>query len=256
MQSLLDQIKKLNEILKQSAVEYVAFDTLTKQISEILSANCYVSDPSGRILAYKTSSVYECATNNLELQDELFPADFNDELNGYENTIANLYTEHPSCIYGEKGECIFSDRYLTVIPIMFTGKRLGTFVLAKYGTVFGVDELIVCEYACAIIAMEMIKIEEVEYKAKITQKTAVKMAVSTLSYSENAALKLIFAKLDGDEGLIVASDIAEEAHITRSVISNALRKLESAGVLKTRSLGMKGTYIKIVNPYVNEELGI
>ncbi|MDX5324286.1 MAG: GTP-sensing pleiotropic transcriptional regulator CodY, partial [Exiguobacterium sp.] len=35
--------------------------------------------------------------------------------------------------------------------------------------------------------------------------------------------------------------------ITRSVIVNALRKLESAGVIESRSLGMKGTYIKILN---------
>ena len=48
-------------------------------------------------------------------------------------------------------------------------------------------------------------------------------------------------------GLLVASKIADRAGITRSVIVNALRKLESAGVIETRSLGMKGTYIKILN---------
>ncbi|MCL8209092.1 MAG: GTP-sensing pleiotropic transcriptional regulator CodY, partial [Actinomycetia bacterium] len=34
----------------------------------------------------------------------------------------------------------------------------------------------------------------------------------------------------------------------RSVIVNALRKLESAGVVETRSLGMKGTRIRVLNP--------
>jgi len=33
-----------------------------------------------------------------------------------------------------------------------------------------------------------------------------------------------------------------------------LRKLESAGVIDARSLGMKGTYIKILNDYLYEEL--
>ena len=42
--------------------------------------------------------------------------------------------------------------------------------------------------------------------------------------------------------------------ITRSVIVNALRKLESAGVVEARSLGMKGTYIRILNDYLLEEL--
>ena len=42
--------------------------------------------------------------------------------------------------------------------------------------------------------------------------------------------------------------------ITRSVIVNALRKFESAGVIESRSSGMKGTYIKVVNDVVFDEL--
>ncbi|MCB6331473.1 GTP-sensing pleiotropic transcriptional regulator CodY, partial [Blautia faecis] len=42
--------------------------------------------------------------------------------------------------------------------------------------------------------------------------------------------------------------------ITRSVIVNALRKLESAGVIESRSSGMKGTYIKVVNDLIFDEL--
>ncbi len=40
--------------------------------------------------------------------------------------------------------------------------------------------------------------------------------------------------------VIVASKVADRVGITRSVIVNALRKLESAGVIESRSLGMKG----------------
>ncbi|HAA09999.1 MAG TPA: GTP-sensing pleiotropic transcriptional regulator CodY, partial [Syntrophomonas sp.] len=32
------------------------------------------------------------------------------------------------------------------------------------------------------------------------------------------------------------------------------RKFESAGVIESRSLGMKGTYIKVLNDYLFEEL--
>lgn len=38
------------------------------------------------------------------------------------------------------------------------------------------------------------------------------------------------------------------------MIVNALRKFESAGVIESRSSGMKGTYIKVVNDVVFEEL--
>lgn len=40
------------------------------------------------------------------------------------------------------------------------------------------------------------------------------------------------------------SKIADNVGITRSVIVNALRKFESAGVIDCKSSGMKGTYIK------------
>ena len=78
------------------------------------------------------------------------------------------------------------------------------------------------------------------------------MALSTLSYSEMDAVTKIFAELKGDEGLLVASKIADKSGITRSVIVNALRKLESAGVIESRSLGMKGTRIKITNEFLRD----
>lgn len=253
MRALLDQIKQLNEILKKSATEILSFDELTGELSEILSANTYVSDPEGKILSYRTSGAYTCTINDAALEEEEFPPDFNDELLSFKDTVANLYTQTPMCIYGEKGECIFKDRYLLVIPISGSGKRLGTFVLAKYGVQFIDDEIIVCEYAAAIVAMELIKLEEDKYKEKLKQITAVKMAYAALSFSEQEAIDLILKGMDSNEGLVIASTIADEAKITRSVISNALRKLESAGVIQTRSLGMKGTYIKIINPYLFDE---
>ena len=80
------------------------------------------------------------------------------------------------------------------------------------------------------------------------------MAISSLSYSELEAIEHIFDELDGKEGLLVASKIADRVGITRSVIVNALRKLESAGVIESRSLGMKGTFIKVLNDKFLEEL--
>ena len=78
--------------------------------------------------------------------------------------------------------------------------------------------------------------------------------ISTLSFSELEAIIHIFDELNGMEGILVASKIADRVGITRSVIVNALRKFESAGVIESRSSGMKGTYIKVVNDYVFKEL--
>lgn len=94
-----------------------------------------------------------------------------------------------------------------------------------------------------------------EENAEIIRKQQiVKSAISTLSSSELEAIRHIFKELDGMEGILVASKIADRVGITRSVIVNALRKFESAGVIESRSSGMKGTYIKVINDSVFEEI--
>ena len=61
-------------------------------------------------------------------------------------------------------------------------------------------------------------------------------------------------ELKGTEGILVASKIADRVGITRSVIVNAMRKFESANLIETKSLGMKGTYIKVKNEFLLEEI--
>ena len=83
---------------------------------------------------------------------------------------------------------------------------------------------------------------------------AARSAVSTLSASEVDAVRYILEELGGTEGILVASKIADRVGITRSVIVNALRKLESADIIESRSSGMKGTYIHIKNDLIIDEL--
>ena len=78
------------------------------------------------------------------------------------------------------------------------------------------------------------------------------MALETLSFSEKDALGRIMGQLSESEGLIVTSKVAAQYGLTNSVVVNALRKMESARLIETKSLGMKGTYIKILNPYLKE----
>ena len=102
---------------------------------------------------------------------------------------------------------------------------------------------------------ELAELEVNEENAEENRKVQiVKSAISTLSFSELEAITHIFEELEGTEGILVASKIADRVGITRSVIVNALRKFESAGVIESRSSGMKGTYIKVLNDVVFDEL--
>ena len=119
---------------------------------------------------------------------------------------------------------------------------------------YDIDDIIVSEYGTTVVGLEMMRSvneENVEENRKVQ---VVKSAFNTLSFSELEAIIHIFDELNGDEGILVASKIADRVGITRSVIVNALRKFESAGVIESRSSGMKGTYIKVLNDYIFDEL--
>lgn len=90
-------------------------------------------------------------------------------------------------------------------------------------------------------------VEEQERHAE-QESLAAAVALKCLSYSEQQAVVELFKELGGSEGILVASRIADRLGITRSVIVNALRKLESGGVVRCRSLGMRGTHVKVTNP--------
>ena len=110
------------------------------------------------------------------------------------------------------------------------------------------------EYGTTVVGLEMMRSVNEENAEENRKVQIVKSAIGTLSFSELEAISHIFNELEGNEGILVASKIADRVGITRSVIVNALRKFESAGVIESRSSGMKGTYIKVLNDVVFDEL--
>ena len=105
-----------------------------------------------------------------------------------------------------------------------------------------------------VLGLEMLRAVNEENAEETRKLNVIRSAIGTLSYSEMEAIVHIFEELDGMEGILVASKIADRVGITRSVIVNALRKFESAGVIESRSSGMKGTYIKVLNDMVFDEI--
>jgi transcriptional pleiotropic repressor len=140
------------------------------------------------------------------------------------------------------------------VPIFGAGERLGTIILSRITDSFDDEDLVLAEYSATVVGMQILYQTSRNIEEDIRSATAVQMAVNTLSYSELKAVQAIFNALEGDEGRLTASNIADEIGITRSVIVNALRKLESAGIIESRSLGMKGTYLKVLNHRFKDEL--
>jgi transcriptional pleiotropic repressor len=141
-----------------------------------------------------------------------------------------------------------------VAPIGIAGERLGTVFLYKNEEKYDIDDIILCEYGTTVVSLEMLRAVTEETAEENRKISVVRSAIGTLSYTEMHAIVQIFKELGGTEGILVASKIADKAGITRSVVVNALRKFESAGVIESRSSGMKGTYIKVLNDAIYGEL--
>lgn len=140
-----------------------------------------------------------------------------------------------------------------LIPVVGSGERLGVLLFNKEQA-FTEEESFLCEYAAVLLGVVMLKFREDRLENLVRQRAACQVAVSSLSFSEQKAMRHVLDSLHGFEGMIVTSKVAEEVGITRSVLVNGLRKLESAGLIESRSLGMKGTYVRILNDLLPEEL--
>jgi transcriptional pleiotropic repressor len=259
MTTLLEKTRSINNILQKiSGQQSVSFIDLGNILSEVIDANVYISSKKGKLLGYAFTKNYNCEFSDEMLKDDkeqaAFPKEFNERLLNVKVTEANKTEDNALCVYYNNENCKYENRYTTIVPINGGGERLGTLVLARFNQKFTEDDLVLAEYSATVVGMEILRSKSEEIAIEARKKAIVQMAIGTLSYSELEAVEHIFKELDGDEGLLVASKIADRVGITRSVIVNALRKFESAGVIESRSLGMKGTYIKILNEKLIQEL--
>lgn len=235
---LLEKMRHINQLLQKTGGKSVNFHEMAQVLKDLIDAAVFVVSRKGKILGYGVNPV----PAELESTEKYkLPEDYNAYLMAIENTLSNVEEM-------EKQNDLIAYRYTTIVPIIGGGKHLGTLLLGRAERPFEDEDLILGEYGATVVGSEILR-ENTETLAEETRSNAVvQLAVRSLSYSESEAVEAIFNELGDTEGLLVASKIADRVGITRSVIVNALRKLESAGVLESRSLGMKGTYIKVLNP--------
>lgn len=244
----LEKIRKLNWVLGESTTGKLSYGELSKMLSEIINTNFYIIDGRGFVLGGAYTEASDKSTFEDELGFEKISDSDNISLLQIKKTEANLIGEDLTPFFGANYG--MKDKYHTFVPTVCGGKRLGTILLAKYHKPFTDEEIVLAEYGAAVIGLEIQRNIQQRLEEERDMKMAVDMALCTLSNSEKDALDKILREMKNDEGNIVASKIAAKHSLTNSVIVSALKKMESAGVLETKSLGMKGTYIKIVNPYI------
>lgn len=247
---LLDKTRKINKLLHNNSSSKVVFNDICQVLVETLQSNVLVISKKGKVLGIGeckgVEPIHELIADQIGgLIDPLL----DDRLLGVLSTKENVNLQ----TLGFEGDNI--RKYFAIInPIEIAGERLGTVFSYRMGEMYDIEDIIVSEYGTTVVGLEMMRSVDEENAEELRKIQVVKSAFGTLSYSELEAIIHIFEELDGKEGILVASKIADRVGITRSVIVNALRKFESAGVIESRSSGMKGTYIKVVNDVLFDEL--
>ncbi len=242
MQLLLEKTRVLHQLLQKSAAQALDYPAVAEELSGMLESNVYIVGKKGKLLGKgEVSSLHGGLFPYSELEKGEFSEETQQWLFGFIHTEVNLVP-------------LESDFCTILAPVFGSGERMGTVVYARENRAYTPAETILAEYGASVVGMQILKNASQKLENDARKKTVVQLALEVLSYSELEAVKYIFSEIEGSEGFLVASKLAEEYKLTRSVIVNALRKLESAGVIDARSLGMKGTYIKILNDYLYEQL--
>ena len=221
---LLDKTRKINKLLHNNNSQKVVFNDICKVLTEVMNSNVLVISKKGKILGKNEA-------DHIEVLHQLISGNVKDyvDFSLNERLLTILSTNENVSLSTLGFESDVDDYYAIIAPI-----------LAEYGT--------------TVVGLEMLRSVSEEVEQERRKKGIVDSAISTLSFTEHKAVIHILEELEGNEGVLVASKIADRFGITRSVVVNALRKLESAGVVETRSSGMKGTYIKVVNDFIFDEI--
>ncbi|WP_233095882.1 GTP-sensing pleiotropic transcriptional regulator CodY [Alicyclobacillus sp. SO9] len=255
MLKLLEKVQELGQLLRSSS-DHVDFHDVAEFLSKVMTCNAYIVGRKGKILGY---GVVEHALTDewmrIMTEEQRFPGDFNKHLLRVEDTVVNLKDKEPFYVFSPEENESFRSKHIIVAPVVGTRERQGTIVFARSSSPFEDEDLVLAEYSATIVALEVVHARQQAKEEEGRQRALAHLAVESLSFSELQAAKyLLDAVRNSQDGIVVSSQIADEHGVTRSVIVNSIRKLESAGTIESRSLGMKGTHLKVLNIFVEEEI--
>lgn len=249
---LLDKTRQINRLLNEQASEKIDFTDFCRAISQTMEVNVVLVSRKGKILGLKERKEIPVISQlgSIKYGDYLEPSlrdRFMNILSTKENV--NLQT------LGFSFDDTVADCQAMVAPVSMAGIRLGTLLVYRQNFPFTIDDIILTEYSTTVIGLAMQRAESEEQSAEQHKEQDVMAAINTMSKLEIRAVLAVLDELEGkSEGIVVTSRLADKVGITRSVIVNALKKCESAGLILTKSSGMKGTTVQIINDLFSFEL--
>ena len=241
---LLDKTRRINRLLNDKDSDKIDFAGFCRELSYVLSANVLLLSFQGKILGRKEKSGLAAISQLSEKErGEYVERALNDRFLSILSTKENVNLM--TLGFGQEETRGFQGM---IVPVNMAGVRLGTLFVYREGDAFSIDDIILTEFGSTVIGLAMRRAESEEITEGAHRERDVAAALGTLSKMEIRAVMAVLEEMgERREGIVVASRLADQVGITRSVIVNALKKCESAGVIQTKSSGMKGTTIHILN---------
>lgn len=265
MLELLERTREVNRAMQARRDSRPDYNKLARILCEFSTANVYMISREGQILGYAWVNEYHSEAIASFIEQGYMPESFVERLAEQRETV---WSKADGTLYDDQTS-EETDKTALYVPIYGASERLGTLVLARFSNDFTAQDLVLAEYLATLVGLEILHDRSRQIEELARERLVVNMAMKALSYSEIDAIHHIISKLkelsaernagsrkenENCEGVVIASKIADQVGVTRSVIVNALRKLESAGIIESRSLGMKGTFIKVLSPLFIDEL--
>lgn len=247
---LLDRINRVNRFLRNGTGFSIDTDELCNMFGKLIKSDVIVTDDKGVILGiYDNPDITPIDYLDVTVIGDTLDEDINERLMSVLSTRENV---HSSMLGIESEE--YEQYEFLVIPIDISGERLGTILTYRINNQYEIDDIILGEYVTTIVSLELLHGMHDDEEDVAQKRKQVGLAIHSLSYSEIYAAYCALSALKKTKGILIVSRVAGEYGITRSAIVNSIKKLNSAGVIKSKSMGVKGTAINIQNEYIMEAL--
>ncbi len=179
---VLSKIKKMNKFVQAASTSCVDFNEMANLLSEELKKPTMVVAKNGRLLGKASWEEYASDMDNINVDE-------NDSLDKEVISVLSKIDETKEGLCKEDGlDILCSDdengakHTFTAVPIYGMGERLATLLVVNDDEKMADDDLVMCEHAATLMAMEMITSSKERIAEEVRRKSAVQMAIGTLSY--------------------------------------------------------------------------
>ena len=153
---LLEKARKLNRLMQNG--ERVKYKEVALLLKNLISSNVYVIDVNGTILGYSLLDEFECGVmRDMVLADQRFPEKYMELVRETTETNSNISHKEQMCSFIDDKKCMYGEKRTTIVPVNGNGERIATLILARYDRDFNDDDLLLAEYAAAVIGVEILR---------------------------------------------------------------------------------------------------